>query len=126
MDISIPAIIFGLFFLFFPSTLWIGLSFLGMGLVLYAIGKRESAISPLPVVYPPVSHPASSPSGLSISRRDPTQPSEGMGIRNGVFSLPLPLDPNVSRFVDASYKVPTRAKDFIEEKEKKHPWLPEI
>jgi hypothetical protein len=124
MNLSIFVMTAGAVLLFAPQTSWLGIAFLAIGLVTYMVGQRE----PLAIAQTPPKYMQALPqrAGVSWSIKDPmAQQQEGPRIEEGVFSLPLPIDPNIGRFVDVKYRVPTKAKGFTQEMEKPgHPLIP--
>jgi hypothetical protein len=126
MNLSIFLILFGVLLLFVPQTAWMGIAVLAIGAITYGVFQRQ----PAPAQAYPGYMQAFAPkrmqrTGINVLRKQPTdQQQQGPGIKEGMFSLPLPIDDDVGRFVDVSYKTPTGAQGFTEEKEKKHPFLP--
>jgi hypothetical protein len=147
MNAYLALVVLGAFLLFIPSATWIGIAFLAIGVIAYSMSQKP----PHPIAQRPPKYLSAWPSGfqipksrpqsagISVSRRDLTpqqgpvgtaqdplgQASNAPGIENGTFSLPLPVDKEIADLVNVSYKTPTKARGFTEEKEKTgNPWLP--
>lgn len=120
-----PAIILvlGIFLLLVPNTSWLGLGLLAIGAVAFMLDRRE----PLEIATgPPSILKRMQRPGVSWSIRQPLANQDNQPkLEKGMFSLPLPMGPEISRFVDVKYNAPTKARGFTEEQEKPgHPWFP--
>ena len=144
MEISIYVIALGAVMLMVPQGLWIGIAFLGIGIVIYGLNQKDPSQMP---IAPPKSMAAFYPNrqqsaGVAWDIRDIAPgkgnpvaraqnpmgaPEEGPYVKEGMFNLPLPMSEEVSQFVNLKYKTPTKAKGYMEEMQKKgNPWVPDF
>jgi hypothetical protein len=140
MNLSIIIIAFGGAILFLPNAMWIGISFMGIGLVVYYMSKTEppeSMRAQMPYFqYMPQQRRAAPgvawdvkdqyKEGMDQMRSELTGESQkGPHIKDGMFNLPVPMENEVGQFVDLNYRVPTKARGFTQERDKGgNPWLP--
>lgn len=124
MNLSAVLIIFGAMLLLIPQTMWMGIALLAIGAVTYSVTRRSPTSLPQ-AWYSPYPQRLER-AGISMTRRHPLEKGQqGPQIKDDMFNLPLPIDEEVARFMNVSYKTPTQAKGFTQEKEKAgHPWLP--
>ncbi len=133
MNASIFAIIFGAVLLFMPGGAWAGMAFMGIGLVAYYFTQSSpqyyGQAYPLAGIAPQRMRSSFQNPGVAVTPRtavqsmdeNPNQPF----IDNGMFNLPVPIDGDVSRFVNVNYRTKTRAKGYAESMDKGgNPWLP--
>jgi len=143
----ILVMVIGVVLLFVPQAAWVGLAFLAIGTVAYTVSQKRpprSVQSPPMFMryYPEYQQPSQrAPEGVSWSLREQTPkrdelstaqnpigqaPPQGPQIKDGMFSLPLPFEDDVARFVNFKYQTPTSAKGFSMRRKKKNPLIPDF
>lgn len=133
MNVSAVLIAFGAILLFVPQTSWVGIATISIGVVTYVLYRNE----PMPIAQGPLKYTQYLPpprSGIEITHKDQAYEyakqmagggSEGPRIERGVFKLPVPMPDEVAQLADVTYNIPTKAKNFTQEKDKGgNPWLP--
>jgi len=132
MNLSIFVIIAGALILFIPGGMWVGFGLLAIGMLLEQMSRKEPmAFARAPPKFMQVmeqSPQKKATTGVNWNTTTPfNQQKNQPGIQNGMFNLPLPIDEQISQFVDMSYKTPTSANTLIQEKKKGgNPFLPEF
>lgn len=125
MNLPIFLVLAGAVLLFIPQTSWLGIALLAIGVVTNLVGEKAVRASG-PINYPIPIRSQPQAAGIAIRNKSPLdQEQQGPSIKGGMFNLPLPVDGEISKFMDVSYKTPTKAKDFSMKKAKQgNPWVP--
>jgi hypothetical protein len=145
MAASLVVIAVGAVLLFVPSTMWIGLSLLCIGTVIYSMESKNKVPLVVPrqkfqqiVPFMPFyGHPQQRKrAGFSYGLRDQAEEEfenadvrKQMAkrvphVRNGMFNLPLEIAPELDQLIDLKYTKPVKAKYGSVERDKENKWLP--